>query len=201
MSVGESNSYIFQILGENIEPKPAKLMENTEVYLIVDEKYQIIWIWSGKRSRLFHRYVAASWAGKLKYRKKFNTFKYRMIKDGQEPEEFLELHEKYINNNHIQENNTTSIELESISDISEAQNFHREENIQEINVVQNEPISSYQNFAEKTNQSYLILSSDYSKIKKTLAEIKEIHSHIVYTLKHVEQKISQIEEIMKKIQI
>ena len=63
--------YVFQIVGENLKPNPQRLFETPQVYLFIDKPLKIIWIWAGTKSRLFHRYIAANWAGKLKGRKDF----------------------------------------------------------------------------------------------------------------------------------
>ncbi len=201
MSVNESKSYLFKIMGENIEPKPARTLEITDVYLIIDERFKIIWIWSGKKSRLFHRYVAASWAGKLKFRKRFTEFKYRMIKQDQEPEEFLDKFKKIINTNG--DINKLIVNNEFLGDIKEyedTESFEEYDMIQRNGTYKRDPPFTYQRIAEKTKESYHILSSDHSKMKILFEEIKEIYSHMVYTLQHVEQNINQIEEIMKKIE-
>jgi len=60
MSVDSDDEYIYRISGESIVPRPENLFETTEVYLIIDKGVKKIWIWAGKKSRLYHRYVAAS---------------------------------------------------------------------------------------------------------------------------------------------
>ena len=80
--------YIYKVDGESIKLKPEKIFDPSGVYLIVDKDIKLIWIWSGSHSRLFHRYMAANWAGKLKTKKKFYNIKYEVIKQGLEPSEF-----------------------------------------------------------------------------------------------------------------
>lgn len=200
MAIEDPKYYMFKIIGENIEPKPAKSLENTGVFLIVDEKYQIIWIWSGKKSRLFHRYVAASWAGKLKFRKRFHTFKYRMIKEDQEPEEFIVNFKNLINSNGDMEDLMVQKEPVGALKQSEVDRVYRGDLTQTTSSDLKSSSLTYQRIAEKTNQSYYILSTDYLKMKNLYSDIKEMHQHIVYTLKHVEQKIFEIEEMMKKME-
>ncbi|MHA1526765.1 MAG: hypothetical protein ACTSQD_07025, partial [Promethearchaeota archaeon] len=81
--------YIYQISGEKLLHRPGKFFDPWGVYLIIDKNLEMIWIWAGKHSRLFHRYMAASWAGKLKLRKRFYRFKHEVIKQDREPQEFI----------------------------------------------------------------------------------------------------------------
>ena len=80
--------YIYKVNGETIKLRPEKMFDPSGVYLIVDIELELIWIWAGNQSRLFHRYMAANWAGKLKTKKKFYNFKYEVVKQGFEPSEF-----------------------------------------------------------------------------------------------------------------
>ena len=80
--------YIYEVDGETIKLKPSKMFEPHGVYLIIDRDLKLIWIWAGSHSRLFHRYMAANWAGKLKTKKDFFNFKYEVIKQGIEPTDF-----------------------------------------------------------------------------------------------------------------
>ena len=63
--------YVYKIIGENLSKNPDKLFESNSVYLFIDKPLNLIWIWAGLQSRLFHRYIAANWAGKLKNDKDF----------------------------------------------------------------------------------------------------------------------------------
>ena len=197
MSIYESDSYIFQVKGENTEPKPAKSLEITEVYLIIDQKFRIIWIWSGKKSKLFHRYIAASWAGKLKFKKQFHDFKYRMIKAGQEPEVFLQKFGKFINSSDIQSERDYNVNVEEEHqdnyNLSNAQTRIQENEI--------EKSKNYQEFKRYSKPGYLISISDHDTIKTAISEIKEIHKHVIYTLQRVEQRISEVESIIKHAKI
>ncbi|MHA1146320.1 MAG: hypothetical protein ACTSRW_16410, partial [Candidatus Helarchaeota archaeon] len=89
MSVDSDDEYIYRISGESIVPRPENLFETTEVYLIIDKGVKKIWIWAGKKSRLYHRYVAANWAGKLKILKNLPHYKHEVIREGREPGEFF----------------------------------------------------------------------------------------------------------------
>ena len=80
--------YIYEVQGETLKLRPEKIFDPNGVYLIVDKELKLIWIWAGSHSRLFHRYMAANFAGKLKTKKKFYNFKYEVIKQGIEPEDF-----------------------------------------------------------------------------------------------------------------
>ena len=92
--------YIYKVDGETVKLRPEKIFEPKGVYLIVDKEFKLIWIWAGSQSRLFHRYMAANWAGKLKTKKKFYNFKYEVIKQGIEPSDF------HVIFNEIRENRT-----------------------------------------------------------------------------------------------
>ena len=80
--------YIYHIVGETLSKAPDQLFGDDGVYLIVDKKLKLIWIWAGRNSRLFHRYIAANWAGKLKGKREYYKFKYEIIKQNNEPEAF-----------------------------------------------------------------------------------------------------------------
>ena len=93
-----SDEFIYRIEGESLAANPSSMFNSHEVYLIVDDPLKKIWIWAGKKSRLFQRYVATNLAGKLKGKNKKN-YKYETIKQGQETEEFVEAIEKFKNYN------------------------------------------------------------------------------------------------------
>jgi hypothetical protein len=173
--------YIYKVDGENLKLRPKKMFEAGGVYLIVDKELKLIWIWAGNHSRLFHRYMAANFAGKLKTKKKFYNFKYEVIKQGLEPSEF------HIIFKEIKENNS---ELNY-----PGQSRHgvvRKENTRSTGLV-NKVIES------EIAESGLTLSrSVKSRIKKILSEIKEMQMHIKYSLNHIEQRFAEIEKILEK---
>ncbi len=74
MKVGSYYDKFFKVYEERIEKKPKKLFESMELYLIVDIDLKSIWIWAGNKSWLFRRYVTENWAGKLKSRKKTESY-------------------------------------------------------------------------------------------------------------------------------
>ncbi|MFX1376243.1 MAG: hypothetical protein ACFFA0_10545 [Promethearchaeota archaeon] len=169
--------YIYKVDGETIKLKPEKLFDPSGVYLIIDKDLKLIWVWAGSHSRLFHRYMAANWAGKLKTKKKFYNFKYEVIKQGLEPSEFRIIY-KEIEDNRIdlvypgqsRDNSTKVIKYSS-------------------------KISSSQDLIP---DSIVISKSDKSRIKKILAEIKEMQNHIKYSIEHIQQRFTEIEKIIGK---
>lgn len=176
--------YIYKVDGESIKLRPEKMFDPGGVYLIVDKELKLIWIWAGSHSRLFHRYMAANWAGKLKTKKKFYNFKYEVIKQGIEPNEF------HIIFKEIKENRTDL-------------NFPGESR---HTVVEIEPSGAYststlpsQILQPEISRSDLVLSKSVkSRIKKVLSEIKEIQMHIKYSMNHIQQRFAEIEKLLEK---
>ncbi|MFX1383870.1 MAG: hypothetical protein ACFFBP_15650 [Promethearchaeota archaeon] len=179
---------IFQIVGENIKPNPQEIFKTPNVYLLIDKPLQIIWIWAGSKSRLFHRYIAANWAGKLKSRKEYNQFKYEVIKEDREPKAF-----RYIMDE-IKSGSSYSYPGES-REIGELESVEISPSISSsstqranINVISKPLISKP-----------VISKEERTKLKTLLSEIKEIHSHVRYSINHIEKRIEEIERIIKKI--
>ena len=174
--------YIYKVDGEKIKLKPEKIFDPSGVYLIVDKGLKLIWIWAGSHSRLFHRYMAANWAGKLKTKKKFYNFKYEVIKQGLEPSEFRIVYKE------IKENRT---------DLT----FPGQSRVDSI---KSEPLEEYISRASSTqtktmdllSDSISMSKSDKSRIKKILSEIREMQSHIKYSIDHIQQRFTEIEKIL-----
>jgi len=168
--------YIYKVDGETIKLKPEKIFDPSGVYLIVDKDMKLIWIWSGSHSRLFHRYMAANWAGKLKTKKKFYNFRYEVIKQGLEPSEFKviyrEIKENRIDLTYPGQSRDSSIQSETLSNFKQATT------------------------TDLISDSITISTSDKSRIKKILTEIKEMQSHIKYSIEHIQQRFTEIEKIL-----
>ncbi len=164
--------YIFRIDGETISPRPESIFDQTCVYLIIDMELNLIWIWSGEKSRLFHRYIAANWAGKLKSRnKKFLNYKYEVVKEGREPEEFKVIY------------NEINSGRKDFSFPGHSRSF--------IKKVLGDNTTKF--MREGNNLS----DSKKAKITLLFAEIKEMQKHINFTFKHMERKIVDIEKLLK----
>ncbi|MFX0165159.1 MAG: hypothetical protein ACFE9V_07540 [Candidatus Hodarchaeota archaeon] len=174
--------YIYKVDGETIKLKPEKIFDPSGVYLIVDKELKLIWIWAGSHSRLFHRYMAANWAGKLKTKKKFYNFKYEVIKQGLEPTEFGIIYKE------IKENRTDLTYPGQSRD----------------DLINSEPLDEYISRTSPSqaktmdllSDSTLISKSDKSRIRKILSEIKEMQSHIKYSIEHIQQRFTEIEKIL-----
>ena len=173
--------YIYEVQGEALKLKPKKLFDPNGVYLIVDKELKLIWIWAGSHSRLFHRYMAANFAGKLKTKKKFYNFKYEVIKQGIEPEAFHPIF------NEIKENR---VDLNY-----PGQSRYKTESSQTYGL----QFTPSQIIESEISESDLALSkSTKSHIKKILSEIKEIQMHIKYSIDHMQQRFAEIEKILGK---
>ena len=142
----------------------------------------MIWIWAGKHSRLFHRYMAASWAGKLKLRKRFYKYKHEVIKQDREPQEF-------------------SIIIDEINDGKSSLKYpgysRNEKNlIKELSSsILDNPQS--QNALTKVAQKGRALStSKKTRVKSLISEIKELQMHINSSFKNIEQRLSEIEKLL-----
>ncbi len=176
--------YVYKVDGETIKLRPEKLFNPSEVYLIVDKGLKLIWIWAGSHSRLFHRYMAANWAGKLKTKKKFYNFKYEVIKQGIEPAEFVSILKEI---------------KEDVSDLSfpgqSRQEFSRDEVL--------EPFVSSPSIHEPIHKIYsknqfVLSKSDRSHIRKLFAEVKEIQMHIKYSFERISERFTEIEKLIEK---
>ncbi|MFX1418618.1 MAG: hypothetical protein ACFE9N_06835 [Promethearchaeota archaeon] len=176
--------YIYKVDGETIKLRPEKIFESDGVYLIVDKDMKLIWVWAGSQSRLFHRYMAANWAGKLKTKKKFLNFKYEVIKQGIEPNEFnivfKEIKENRIDLNYPGQSRNSLVENQA-SDIYNGSAVPRQ-------ILQSE-----------LSKSDLDLPKSVKiRIKKILSEIKEIQMHIKYSMDHIQQRFAEIEKLLEK---
>lgn len=175
--------YVFRIDGENISPRPENIFDPSYVFLIIDMELNLIWIWSGEKSRLFHRYIAANWAGKLKSRnKKFLNYKYEVVKEGREPEEF-----KAIYNEINSGRKDFDFPGHSRSFLKNVLNNNRSNNSQTN-------IQPQENF---TRDNRNLSNSRKAKISLLFTEIKEMQKHINYTFKHMERKLIDIEKLLK----
>ncbi|MFX0003320.1 MAG: hypothetical protein ACFE9C_01675 [Candidatus Hodarchaeota archaeon] len=173
--------YIYKVDGETLKIRPEKIFETDGVYLIIDKELELIWVWAGNQSRLFHRYMAANFAGKLKTKKKFFNFKYEVIKQGLEPNEF------HIIFKEIKEN---PAELNY-----PGQSRHGFV----INEISSSTGLSHQMVESEITKSSLDLSKSVkSRIKKILSEIKEMQMHIKYSMNHIEQRFAEIEKLLEK---
>ena len=172
--------YIYKVDGETMKLRPEKIFEPKGVYLIIDKDFKLIWIWAGSQSRLFHRYMAANWAGKLKTKKKFYNFKYEVIKQGIEPNDF------HIIFKEITENRT---------DLDYPGQSRNDTQVQ----IYNSSVSSNQMFIQEISHGDLSLSKSVkSRIGKILSEIKEIQMHVKYSMDHISQRIAEIEKLIEK---
>jgi hypothetical protein len=182
-------NYVYKINGENLTKNPHKLFESNGVYLFIDKPLNLIWIWAGLQSRLFHRYIAANWAGKLKNNKEFYGFKYEVIKEGREPIEF-----QYISREIKKGTEKYSFPGESrqkISSIKTAKTtVSNNLGSQLLQVQQSKAMSTLK---PQINRSVHI------KISHIVNEIKEIHSHVKYSIQHIDKRISQLEELLKNL--
>lgn len=173
--------FIYKVDGETLKLRPEKMFEAGGVYLIVDKELKLIWIWAGSHSRLFHRYMAANFAGKLKTKKKFYNFKYEVIKQGLEPPEFhiifKELKENNIDLNYPGQSRHGIVNSEISSSESSVSQIIK---------------------SEISEDGLNLSRSVKSRVKKILSEIKEIQMHIKYSINHIEQRFAEIEKILEK---
>lgn len=175
--------YIYEVEGEKLKLRPEKIFDPNGVYLIIDKELKLIWIWAGNHSRLFHRYMAANYAGKLKTKKKFYNFKYEVIKQGIEPSEF------HIIFKEIKENrNDLHYPGQSRHIINT-----------ESSLAYSSVVSSGQIIGSELSEGDLKLpNSVKSNIKKILSEIKEMQMHIKYSMDHIQQRFVDIEKLLEK---
>jgi hypothetical protein len=164
--------YIYKVDGEELSHKPGEIFDSNEVYLIVDKSLELIWIWAGKKSKLFQRYMAASWAGKLKSRKKFYNYEYELVKEGKETRDFLYIF------NEIREGR------DDLKYPGQSRGF-------------NESRRSLDNKNGQTVAHNNLSGTNRAQIKKMLNEITEIVEQVKYTLKHVQKKMGTIKKMIK----
>jgi hypothetical protein len=164
--------YIFQVKGENIVQHPKVFFEPNGVYLLVDKDLNIIWIWAGVQSRLFHRYMASNWAGKLKRKQKFFQYRYEVIKQGKEPDEFITIF------NEIEEGRM------DLSYPGESRKL----------IIKSKEL----NLGKIKKAERKISNSEKAQIRKILTEITEMQMHIKYSMEHIGKRIAQIEKILNR---
>ncbi len=163
---------IFQVIGEKIQSNPGMIFNPTEVYLIIDKSLKIIWIWAGEKSKLFHRYIASSWAGKLKSKKKYFNYNYELIKQGREPDDFITIF------NEIEEGR---------KDL----NYPGESRALKI--------KSKKGNSKRSNSKvyqHKITENKAAKINSILSEIQEMQMHIQYSMEHIGKRIKKIGNIL-----
>ena len=181
----ESNilDYIYQVNGESIQKGPVKIFDPSGVYLIIDPSTNTIWIWAGKYSRLFHRYIAANWAGKLKSNKRYYNFKYEMIKQENEPMDF------FFAINEIERKDSNKDYSEQIKDFKLKRN---------INLNINNSQSSLNKTQINLKQSNTTLSNlEITQIKMVLTDIKEMQKQIKLSYQQIDKRINEIELKLK----
>jgi hypothetical protein len=176
--------YIYKVDGETIKLRPENMFDPSGVYLIVDVELKLIWIWAGSHSRLFHRYMAANWAGKLKTKKKFYNYKYEVVKQGIEPSEFHVIL-KEIKENH--------------ADLT----YPGQSRQSIISSKDSEPYVSHtsapQQIQYKSSKNQFLLSkSGRSHIRKLFSEVKEIQAHIKYSMDRINERFAEIEKLLEK---
>ena len=179
--------YVYKIVGENLSKNPKKLFDSNGVYLFMDKPLKLIWIWAGLQSRLFHRYIAANWAGKLKNNKEFYGFKYEVIKEGREPIEF-----QYISSEIKKGPEKYSFPGESRKKNSKAKTLN-------TNISNHLGSQLLQVQQSKGTPKTQINRNVQIKISHIVTEIKEIHSHVKYSIQHIEKRINQLEELLKNL--
>ncbi|MBD3194733.1 MAG: hypothetical protein GF317_06745 [Candidatus Lokiarchaeota archaeon] len=165
-------SFIYVVNGESIQESPKKIFLTDEVYLIIDKNLKMIWIWAGDKSRLFHRYIASSWAGKLKSKKKFYNFDYELVKQGREPEDFLIIYDE-INDGRF-----------DLKYPGESRKF----------MVKGKKINPKNITMQKEKK---LNGSQKSRISKIIAEINEMQAHIKYSMDHIKKRLDEIEKIVE----
>ncbi len=187
--------YVFQIVGENLKPNPQSLFETPQVYLFIDKPLKIIWIWAGTKSRLFHRYIAANWAGKLKGRKDFQDFKYEVIKEGREPKSFTHIMNEINNGGQFNYPGESRASGESDTSLTTAP---IRETTSPVRTKSYQSTSTHDSSFITYESSAVIPRSERVKLNALIAEIKEINSHVKYSIEHIDNRIKQIEQIIKK---
>ncbi len=176
--------YVYKVDGETIKLRPEKLFVPSEVYLIVDIDLKVIWIWAGSHSRLFHRYMAANWAGKLKTKKKFYNFKYEVIKQGIEPSDFQVIFSEINQNRTDLHYPGQSRQNISSSEVSEPS----------ISLTPTpQPIQSI-----LSKNKFNLSKSERSNMNKLFSEVREIQMHIKYSMDRINERFVEIEKILEK---
>lgn len=161
---------IYQVNGDEIKQNPDNYFQEKAVYLLIDKDLSTIWIWAGDNSKLFQRYMASTWAIKLKAKKTFYNYKYEIIKQGYEPDEFIILF------NEINEGRT------DLNYPGESRKFS----------IKGKKISSN----EKIRIESKLSGSQKSQINNILSEISEMQMHIKYTIDHIGKRLLRIQSII-----
>ncbi|MFX1365706.1 MAG: hypothetical protein ACFFCE_16395 [Promethearchaeota archaeon] len=175
--------YIYEVQGETLKLRPEKIFDPNSVYLIVDKELKLIWIWAGSHSRLFHRYMAANFAGKLKTKKKFYNFKYEVIKEGLEPSEFhIIFKEIKEQNSNLQYPGQSRYVIQTQASSIYGANLSSEQSLE----------------SEIMGDGKELSKTVKSRIRKILSEIKEIQAHITYSITHIQQRFAEIEKLLEK---
>ena len=177
METASYYDYTYHIIGETLTKAPDQLFRDDGVYLIIDKKLTLIWIWAGRDSRLFHRYIAANWAGKLKRKREYFKFKYEIIKQNNEPEAFKTILEE------IREKNQ-DLDYPGQS---------RKNIVKEQILKDRTPLNQVYN----TQTEFKLSKPEKSQIKKIISEIREIQLHIKYSFEHIERRIVKIDKILE----
>jgi len=128
--------------------------------------------------------MAANWAGKLKTKKKFYNFKYEVIKQGIEPNDFSIVYKEIKENrndlNYPGQSRHSTVETNALI-------------MQSGSGIPNQILKS------ELSQSDLDLpKSVKTRIRKILAEIKEIQMHVKYSMDHIQQRFTEIEKLLEK---
>jgi len=172
MASDKYTEYIYKVVGEGIEKNPDNIFDPQEVYLIIDKDLNLIWIWAGSKSRLFHRYIASSWAGKLKSKKPYYNFNYELIKQGREPENFIEI---------IDEIDEGRMDLDYPGESRKLK-------------IEGKKISLDHSKTKISKEK--ISNKKVSTIRNILSEIKEMQMHIKYSMEHIGKRINKINNIL-----
>lgn len=163
--------YIYIVEGEELQQSPDAMFNQASVYLIIDIPLEVIWIWAGKDSRLFHRYVATNLVDSLKEENGISHFQNEIIREGLEPVDFMAV-KMEINHGEY--------------DLPHPGKSRKVKNTPEITGNHGNP--------GKVNAS----NGKNKQILKILSEIKEMHQHVQYSLQHVEKRILKIEKMLGK---
>ncbi len=169
----EYSEYCYIIDGESLSNEITTFFEPEGVYLIIDKTIKTIWLWAGQKSRLFHRYIASNWAGKLKGKKQYYDYQYELIKQGREPEEFIPIYNEIIEGR---------VDLKYPG---ESRTF----------IVKKE--ENPQNSIKSSQMQKSLSNSQKTHINKILSEIIEMQNHIKYSLEHISKRIVEIQKIIK----
>ena len=176
-----SDESIYKVKGESLTPNPNDMFDSFEVYLIIDNPLKKIWIWAGKKSRLFQRYVATNWAWKFKEDIK-RYYKHEVIREGQETEEFVEAIEKFKDYNP-----DTKFYIDNLIGEIEKQVFSPQD------IKTNRRVTYIPDEIVKTISSF-----EKERILSILNEVSEIQNHIKSSIEHIDRRLVSIYRIFDK---